>query len=274
MHVIRTAALIAALLVVVTRAGAAAAAEIENLYQAQTIVTGSDERNRGSGMAACLAEVLVKASGDPRLLADPAVAALADDAPRFVESFRYHDRMAGIPYHDEQGSRDRPFDLIVDFAPARIDDLLRSLGREPWPALRPRVVVFLAMRHGTRRILVTADGPRDLERESLAAAASRRGVPVTLPNQAVLAAAGLSFDSMADVGLARLDELAGQVGGDLALAGTMSWDEAAIAWIAEWRLRTRGKVWRWQASSETFDEAFRQAMGGAAQVLSGNGQPE
>ncbi|TIW55589.1 MAG: DUF2066 domain-containing protein, partial [Mesorhizobium sp.] len=34
-----------------------------------------------------------------------------------------------------------------------------------------------------------------------------------------------------------------------------------------------GKTYRWQVRGVSFDEAFRVAMRGAAQVLSGNGQP-
>ena len=34
-----------------------------------------------------------------------------------------------------------------------------------------------------------------------------------------------------------------------------------------------GKTYRWQVRGVSFDEAFRVAMGGAAQILSGNGQP-
>lgn len=276
MSVLRIAAGLIMLFVVaagVPSTQVSAGSQIENLYQAQTIVTGSDERNRGSGMAACLEEVLVKVSGDPALFDEPAVDALAPKAPEFVESFRYHDRMSGIPTHDEQGSRDRPYDLIVDFVPEKIDSLLRSLGREPWPADRPVVAVLLAMRNSRQNFVISADGPRNLERESLMAAAARRGIPMVLPDEAALPA-GPSIEAAAGGDPDLLDALARQAGGEVALIGTMTWDETAITWVADWHLRGQGKSWRWQGRSETFDEAFRQAMGGAAQALSGNRQPD
>ena len=88
--------------------GTAAADNNDDLYRTETIVTGQGEENRGLGFAACLEQVVVKVSGDPRLLGDPGVAALAGQATTFVADFGYRDRMAGIPVHDEQGSRDRP----------------------------------------------------------------------------------------------------------------------------------------------------------------------
>src|SRR5438552_13972107 len=77
--------------------GAATAAEIEDLYQGQTIVTGEREETRGPGFAECLEDVLVKVSGDPRLIGDKRVAEMAQQAGAMVGEFRYHDRMAGIP---------------------------------------------------------------------------------------------------------------------------------------------------------------------------------
>jgi len=35
----------------------------------------------------------------------------------------------------------------------------------------------------------------------------------------------------------------------------------------------QGRPHRWRFRSVTFDEAFRRAIGGAAQILSGNGDP-
>src|ERR1051325_7810080 len=80
----------------------ASAAEVADLYQGQTIVTGEGPANRPLGFAECLEDVLVKVSGDPRLATDPAAAALSKQAASLVAEFRYHDRMSGIPHHDEQ----------------------------------------------------------------------------------------------------------------------------------------------------------------------------
>lgn len=250
-----------------------AAADVDDLYEAQTIVTGEREETRGPGFAECLEDALVKVSGDPRLIGDPRVAALAGQAGTFVDTFRYHDRMSGIPHHDEQGTRDRPYDLIVRFDPAKIDAALRALGREPWTASRPRVVVFLGMRNLTTSYMLTGDGDRANERASLAAAAGRRGLPMLLPSRAALDRAGLSFETLAAADLSSLEAAAKANGGDLALVGRMAWSDEAMSWIADWRLGTPGKTDRWQVRSATYDDGFRKALGGAASILSGNGRP-
>jgi hypothetical protein len=254
--------------------GTSDAAGLEDLYQARTIVTGQGEESRGVRLAECLAQVLVKVSGDPRLAGDPAVGALAGQASEFVADFHYRDRMAGIPVHDEQGTRDRPYDLTVSFHPEKIDAALRSLGREPWRSPRPRVVVFLGVGLGATSYLLASDGARGRDqREALAAAAERFGIPMALPDEAALVKAGLSYQDLPALDLPRLDAAARAMGGDLALAGDMLWSEEALGWVADWRLGTGGKRYRWQIRGVGFDEAFRNAMAGAAQILSGHGPP-
>jgi uncharacterized protein len=252
----------------------ASAANVGDLYEAWTIVTGQGEESRRRGFPVCLEQVLVKVSGDPRLIGDPKVAALATEAASFVTDFAFRDRMAGIPVHDEQGTRDRPYDLTVRFDSVKIDVTLRSLGREPWSAPRPRLAVFVGVEIGGTTYLLASDGKRGRDqREALAEAAARYGMPMTLPDEAALAAAGLSYPKLQGIAPGSLDATARALGGDLALAGNLLWSEQALGWVADWRLDARGESHRWQIRGVSFDDAFRNAMSGAAQILSGNGQP-
>jgi hypothetical protein len=271
----KISALIICVVVMLTLGCGAPAAAGDGLYQARTIVTGQGEESRGVGFADCMQQVLVKVSGDPRLSSDPRVVALAAQAGTFVAAFDYRDRMAGIPVHDEQGTRDRPYDLIVSFQPARIDAALRSLGREPWSGPRPRVVVLLGVRLGGTTYVLAGDGARGRDqREALMAAAARFGIPLALPDEAAVEESDLSFQSLSANPPPSLDATLRALGGDLALVGTLAWSEQALGWSANWRLDAEGESYRWQISGVGFDDAFRNAMAGAAQILSGHGQPD
>jgi hypothetical protein len=268
----------ARLLLVVTAllgCGSAGAADSDDLYEARTIVTGQGEQSRRVGFPLCLEQVLVKVSGDPRLIGDPKVAALAEEAATFVADFAFRDRMAGIPVHDEQGTRDRPYDLTVRFDPAKIDAALRALGREPWRGPRPRVTVLVGVDIGETPYVLASDGRRGRDqREALADAATRFGIPIALPDEAALAAAGLSYAKLQALDPGDLDATARALGGDLALAGDLVWSAEALGWIAAWRMDAAGKSHRWQLRGVSFDDAFRTAMSGAAQILSGHGVPD
>src|SRR5262245_30084859 len=235
----------AALLLLVA-ASPAAAADVANLYQGESLVTGTIPANRPGGYARALEDVLIKVSADPRIAADNRVADLKSKAATLVTRHRYFDLMTGNPTHDEQGTRDRPYELIVDFDQAKIDAALKSLGREPWSAARPRVMVFLAVRTMASNFVLASDSDRDLELESIGLAAKRRGLPIAVPDKTGAAATGLSFENWPSADVAKLESTAKSQGGDAALIGRLTWLPDTSNWQAEWKLSTGGKVSTWQ----------------------------
>ncbi len=252
-------------------AGVARAAD--SLYRAQAVVTGQGEPNRAIGFAACLEDVLVKVTGAPRLAGDPRLIAYKARASDYVKAFTYHDQMSGTPTRDEQGTRDRPYDLIVDFDQTKIDGLLAAIGVKPWLSHRPVLAVFVAMEQGARQYVVTSDARQsNLQRESLLAAAAKRGMSIVLPNAATLEQAGIAAAQLSIVPASSLASAAAKEGGEVALVGHLLWVDEELGWATEWRIDWQGRPHRWQLRGVTFDEAFRQGIGGAAQILSGNGE--
>lgn len=270
----RVALLVGSLVIALASgAGLVVAAAASDLYRASAVVSGQGEVNRAIGLTQCLEDVLVKVSGDPRLIGDRNVAEYQRRAGDFVTRFEYRDRMSGIPIHDEQGSYDRPHDLSVDFDPAKIDAILRTLGRQPWLSPRPNVVVFLAVSGRKEKFALTSDGsPEPDMRSSLAAAAARVGLPMTLPTSVQLARWGSSAEVLPGIDVRDLETQGGVK--DIALAGTLTWSDEALGWVANWRMASNEKNYRWQIRGVGFDDAFRNGMRGAAQVLSGHGEPQ
>ncbi|MGJ4947144.1 DUF2066 domain-containing protein [Bradyrhizobium sp. HKCCYLS20291] len=250
----------------------AAKAVADDLYRAQTVVTGQGEDNRRVGFAACLEDVLIKVSGAFQLSADPRLAPLKARAADFVTGFDYHDQMSGKPKQDEQGTRDRPYDLTVSFDRARIDDLLKTLGVAPWLAPRPAVAVVVVMTSGSRSFLVESDARQsDLQRDALRAAAAKRGLDIVLPASSAIAQADLGELGPLDRAPASLFEML--PGAEAKLFGHLTWNDDELGWRAQWQLESEGQQHRWQQGGGTFDEAFRRSLGGVAQILSGNGAP-
>jgi hypothetical protein len=60
---------------------------------------------------------------------------------------------------------------------------------------------------------------------------------------------------------------------ELPLLGNLRWSDAALGWIASWELEANSRHYHGSVSGINYDEAFRNAVRGAARVLSGNGKP-
>ena len=232
----RTAALI---LLAALHGGPAAA---RSLYESSTIVTGMDARSRPDGFRRALAQVLAKVAARPALETDERLTGL--DPGSLLRGFAYLDRMSDIPRHDEQGSRDRPFDLIVQFDPAGIDRVLRAWGEAPWPEPRPPLVVRIEIRprRGTPTMLRADTDADEPHRAALLAAGERYGADLLLP------AAADGRDPPPDAPV---------------LSGTLRWSDADAGWVGEWSIRDR----RWSISGVSFDAAYRDAVGGALDVV-------
>lgn len=242
----------------------------ENLYRAQTIVTGIGEANRVIGFAACLEDVLIKASGQLRLAGDRRLAPFKADAAKLVRDYSYRDEKGGMPKNDEQGTRDRSFVLTAEFDEAAVNGILKRLGTRPWLSRRPTLAVFAELNPGARRLVVSADSKdTDLQRAALIAAAAKRGMPIVLPDAADLAAIGAGEQPLAAIAPATLSDTASRRGGELVLTARLVWDDRALRWNSEWRLEGQGRSQRWKVAAVTFDEVFRQGIGAAAQLLAG-----
>ncbi len=63
------------------------------------------------------------------------------------------------------------------------------------------------------------------------------------------------------------------MGDDRPLVGMLDWSDADRGWVATWRLSELGQERVLTIRDVNFDEAFRVALRGAAQILSGNGSP-
>jgi hypothetical protein len=250
------------------------ATEAADLYRAQAIVTGQGEANRIIGFASCLEDVLIKVSGAQKLAGDRRLAAYKSKAKGFVRAFSYHDQMSGTPTRDEQGTRDRPYDLIVDFDEKKIDDILKALGLEPWLSRRPVLGVFVEMQQGLKKYMVTADAEQtELQRESLLGAAGKRGMTIVLPSVAALAKLSINGVELRTMTSSTLASVAAQQGGEIALVGRLVWVDRELGWATQWQMDWQSRTHRWQVRGVTFDEAFRRGIGGAAQILSNNDDP-
>jgi hypothetical protein len=247
---------------------------VDDIYTTRAVVTGKDERNRPLGFRLCFEDVLVKVSGDANIVNDRRFDNLASGAGQYVSTFSYRDRLEGKPVHDEQGTYDRPHFLICHFDAQKIDSVLKTLGRKPWLGHRPRLVMLVTVHGRTNSGILSGDGAFDPGmREALANAAQRYGLTVHLPSVVTLQDNQIRIDTATITSGDRLLRVVKMSDSELPLVGDLRWSDAALGWVAIWSLEADGRRYRWSVRGVNYDEAFRNAVRGAARVLSGSGKP-
>jgi hypothetical protein len=241
----------------------AGARVVDDLYKAQTVVTGTEEPERTRGFREALETVVVKLTGDTRLASDPRILSLAASPHRFVEAFEYEDRMKDIPVHDEQGTRERPHFLRVTFSRQAIDDALDRLGAGKWPADRPVVAVWLGIETTAGQFVLTDSGPEGYgQRAVITETASRLGLPIALPSASRSA---IGFGEVENDRIASLRAAA--PGADAHLVGRLTVRNDGY-WDIAWSFHAARDVHHWSLSRATFDAALKQGLANAAGTLS------
>ena len=262
--------LVGMLVAAVGAAGGSTAAQPLGIeyYQATIIVTGTDTRSRPTGFAQALRAVVVTVSGEPRLHDDPRVGALAARADGLVTSYSYVDRMAGRPVHDEQGTRDRPYDLTVHFDPAKVDAALATLGEHPWRGPRPAVLPVLEVGGFGRSYLLSAESAAGTEqRTAFADVAHDFGMTARFPSDAELAAWDVAVGRFPTPRVASSPAQA-------VVAGTLEFQETLPGWVGSWKMRWHGAEYIWGIRGVNYDQAFRDLVRGVVRVASGHGAPD
>lgn len=250
--------------------GAAVCAEDlpDPLYRVTVRVTGDREETRIPAIPEGFERAAQKLSGNPGVADDPGFADVAARSRAMVWSYTYHDRMFGRPIHDEQGTRDRPFDLTLQFDAPMMNAALQKLGEMPWLTPRPRLALVITVTDMARSYVLTADGDHGGdERESFADAAGRYALPVVFPGGSDLAAAGIDLAQADDLQPAQLGALKAALRADAVLLGRLQWVPSELGWAGTWHLAEGPDLQPWAIHGVNFDAAFRDAIGGAAMRL-------
>ena len=260
------------LVAVMPRLPRASAQPAGGIYQATVITTGSDSRFRNAGFAQALREVLVKASGEPRLAKDPRVDGMVPQAGELVAFFSYRDQMEGIHHHDDQGTYDRPFELTVQFDWLSVNATLARVGEKPWLDERPTLVPVILVRGHERPfnqtyLISDVEPAAAAQRDSLSYCAQKYGLSLRVPSLA-----DLTIWNVRPREIPRLR--ASSATNKFVVAGTLDFRLRTFGWVGMWKANWRGTDYAWGISGVSFDKAFDDLVAGVASIASGHGRAD
>jgi uncharacterized protein len=234
----------------------------DDLYKAETIVTGQGEAERLRGFRIGAEDAVVKLTGNLKLATAARLKPILDEAAALVADFTYEEQTSATPAQGGQGTGEPPQSLRIRFDKGRMDAALAKARLKKWPAPRPLIVVWLGIREAKGKpYLLAAEGPQGHgQREVLKDASAKRGVPMVLPpagSQAV------TYEIIDKSQWGVLHQESDRLGAPAVLYGTLNFD-GNTGWDTRWTLAGPGAYAKWSMKGVTFDVALKGAIDQAA----------
>jgi len=240
-------------------------AEVRGLYDASAPVSGNEAAERNTAIRDAFGKVLVKVTGNSRIVSRKALAADFENASRYVQQYRYET----IPLGNSGDQVGRA--LHVSFDKTELDSLLQSRGLPVWAANRPSILVWLGEERRGKRRLFNPDTDADL-RQVLDRVSAERGVPLLLPimdleDQGQLQVADIwgNFEN-------NIRAASRRYATDLILTGRMVAVGAKL-WRGEWRLYYGDSLTYWNNEASSRDGLMTDALQHTADKLADRFSP-
>ena len=215
----------------VLAAGPLSADRVDGLYEAE----GAFADDRGEAFADALAQVLVRITGRRDVAGRAEARAVLDNAESYAQQFR----------------QPAPGKLWVAFDGAALERALGEAGLPVWGADRPVTLLWVAVdAGGGRRFVLSSGAETEIEarlRDTLLAAAARRGIPVMFP---LMDAEDRALASFAEVWGGFEDSImaaSARYGADAVLVGRVTAEDSGFA---RWTLLDEGGSQRWSGGLE------------------------
>lgn len=241
------------------------AADVTDLYQAESPVAGMEAAERKEAIGNAFGQVLIKVTGNRTVTSREALADDLQNAASYVQRYSYRSANEG----GEEGEPARF--LQVFFDKRLVDRLLRDRRLPVWNESRPVILAWVGVEsRGRRRLL---DPERDQKvRDLVKKQAEGRGLPVIFPlmdleDQSQLQVADLWGDFESNIRAASR-----RYGADIILTGRLVQVAKAI-WRGHWRFYYRDGLSDWESQGSDQSWVVEQGIQQGADLLAARYAP-
>lgn len=147
----------------------------QDLYSGAVPVEGQGVAERRSALPGALIQVLQKLSGQRDLSTYPALDQRLGEAERMLRSFQYAESDRTLP----DGQVESRLELIANFSPEAVDELVRTLQLPRWRTERKPIVWWVVVDEGRGRELQPVE--YQYAWDTVEGVARLRGLPVAWP---------------------------------------------------------------------------------------------
>lgn len=253
------------------------AAEVNGLYEAEAQVFSQKRSERATAMAAALAEVLVKVSGQRDAARVPGVVQATRSPAKLLQRYRYR---AMSKEQREQALQEAaannvtavdPQIVLFRFDKTAVDKVLSDNDLPVWGSTRPATLAWLAVQDDDNRYLLATDSSQPV-RELLMHEARRRGLAMLLPLMDLEDQRSLTF---ADVWAGFREPIlraSARYRTESVLVGRMYRTNSG-EWQAQWTLLEGQQIQSWASVGALPVEVIDEGVSGAIEVLASRYAP-
>ncbi|EAQ96229.1 DUF2066 domain-containing protein [Congregibacter litoralis] len=217
---------------------------VENIYSARLTVEGRDARSLAAARKAGLAEVIIKASGNPQAVERTPVVQALDDAQGYLLGYSY-----------EEGV-DNALVLRLEYDEQAVQRLLAEADLRLWTANRPLVLTWLVISDERGRRFASLEAAPSVDamlKESFA----RRGVPLQTPLYDLSDTSTITLGEAWRQSSVALIDASDRYGDAELLAGRVA-RLSDGSWVGDWRYLDNGR-WTSRSTVAANLEAFTNA---------------
>lgn len=222
-----------------------------DLYQADMLVPDQSQRERDQATVDGLAEVIVRASGQPMILENPQVIEALQQASHYLVEWRYENSEETLTIDGREQPARR---LVLRYSGNTIEKLLRDLRLPIWPANRPSMLVWLIVDSAEGRTRVSSSSASELLKLT-EASAKRRGIPLLKPLMDLEDQVALPADALWAVDQSAIRQASERYNPDSILVGRFT-ETSQGRWRAAWQLSHRERNTSFEGSGRALEDVI------------------
>jgi hypothetical protein len=177
-----------ALLVSLTLNNIAYSIEVEALYSVKVGVNDQTRQSREKATLHAFKEILVRKSGSREILSSYEVEQAYRKVTSYLQRYEYEHVDEDEFNQNDLVTSDKSglgplikYELLLDFEPRLIDELIQSAGMPIWGSNRPLTILWLAVEQNFEREIIKDTAKTGSFSDILGKNAIRRGIPLLLP---------------------------------------------------------------------------------------------
>ena len=229
-------------LIFVFAASIVSAAEVTDLYQAQSAVASQSEEDRQRLAPELLKQVVVKVVGDRRAVEHADISALVTDADRYVDQYYYQQ----IPNSDSDVA-EQQLALMLEFNAEGINNALQRIGLPVWDKIRPETLFWVAIEYAGKQQLI-GEGDEDSLLFHIEQAAKKRGIPLLLPLMDLEDQTQLTFNDVATGNNTAVKQASERYGSSVIVSARLRGNEESVE--ISWQALLGEEVERWSSQGD------------------------